>query len=393
MNLYAFELGRKKDLCFAELLAVLGEEALVERNLDSAIFKIPESSEIEPESLQDRLGGTIKIVKIFAETSKSGIELSIREHLNTAFKDRSGKIPFSISLLSFKNQREINIKKLLNFSKIFLKSLGLNSRFVNKGPISPKPSTIFKARVIEKGIDINIIKGSKNIFVGETVAIQNIDEYSKRDYFKPLRDARVGMLPPKLAQIMINLANTENISNATIFDPFCGTGTVPMEGLLMGKNVVGSDIDPRMVEYSKKNLSWLEYEFSKKIDPKLKSRIFERDARFINKKCLPEKIDAVVTESYLGGPQTGTPSPEVREKIFRELANLHLNWLKAVNPLLKKGARVIVCVTAFLTKTGIEYFPKFKEIAENAGFRIVETFTYDRPDQIVIRDIKILERL
>lgn len=392
MNLYAFELGRKKDLCFAELLAVLGEEALVERNLDSAIFEIPE---IEPESLQDRLGGTIKIVKIFAETSKSGIEPTIREHLDTTFKDRSGKIPFSVSLLSFKNQREINIKKLLNFSKIFLKSLGLNSRFVNKGPISPKPSTIFKARVIEKGIDINIIKGSKNIFVGETVAIQNIDEYSKRDYFKPLRDARVGMLPPKLAQIMINLAglvtNPDHIQ--TIYDPFCGTGTVPMEGLLMGKNVIGSDIDPRMVEYSKKNLSWLEYEFSKKIDPKLKSRIFERDARFINGKCLPEKIDAIVTESYLGGPQTGTPSPEVREKIFRELANLHLNWLKAVNPFLKKGARVVMCITAFLTKTGIEYFPKFKEIAENAGFRIVGTFTYDRPDQIVIRDIKILERL
>ena len=30
-----------------------------------------------------------------------------------------------------------------------------------------------------------------------------------RDQNRPKRDARVGMLPPKLAQIMINLANPE----------------------------------------------------------------------------------------------------------------------------------------------------------------------------------------
>jgi len=62
MSLFAFELGRKKELCFAELVAVLGKNNLVERNLDTAIFDLKEFDTIK---LQDSLGGTIKIVEIF----------------------------------------------------------------------------------------------------------------------------------------------------------------------------------------------------------------------------------------------------------------------------------------------------------------------------------------
>jgi len=43
----------------------------------------------------------------------------------------------------------------------------------------------------------------------------------------------IGMLPPKLAQMMINLS----LGN-TIYDPFVGLGTVLIESVHMGNNRV-----------------------------------------------------------------------------------------------------------------------------------------------------------
>ncbi len=394
MNLFAFELGREKELCFAELISVIGKENLIERNLDTAVFKLPKELK-DLSKLQNKLGGTIKIIELLEPLPlnayrQSSLEESIADILNREFKDLSGKIPFSISVLSLKNISKINIKKLLNFSKKILKSLGLNSRFVNKNFKNTKPSTIFKAKVIEKGIDINVIFGEKDLWLGKTVTIQNIDNYSKRDFDKPKRDARVGMLPPKLAQIMLNLAEPAN----TILDPFCGTGTLLMEGLLMDKAVVGSDIEERMKEYSEENCNWLKSEFATK--PAF--HVFTRDARFLTPQLLKEhsnleKVDAVVTEGYLGEPLSKFPLPEKMEMLFRELANLHLNWLQAIHPLLKKEGKVVMCLTGYQKNPHeIIHFPRFPEIAETNGFEIEQKFSYKRPDQVVVRDILVLRK-
>lgn len=408
MNLYAFELGRKKDLCCAELIAVLGGDKLVERNLDTAIFKfdLPDA-----QKLQNQLGGTVKIVQLWQDFKSSNlrpdisqIEKTIENHLKEGFSNVSGKVNFSVSTLGFKDPKEINIKQTLNFSKKILKSLGLNSRFVNKNFQNTKPSTIFKARVLEKGIDINIIKGNDKIFLGESVSIQNIEDYSKRDYDKPKRDAKVGMMPPKLCQIMINLAGTQTKS---IYDPFCGCGSILIEGLLMNKSVVGSDVDQRMADYTKENLEWTTKEFGTKNS----FRIFTKDARFLNKDNLPERIGAVVTEGYLGEPVTQLPSPEDRQKTFRILANLHLNWLVAINQLTPKTCKVVMCVTAFRISSNrrnfrnsgknskdsldreYEFLPRFDELAHEAGYKVSSSYIYDRPDQIVAREIKVLEKV
>ncbi|OGJ42972.1 hypothetical protein A3B60_01840 [Candidatus Peregrinibacteria bacterium RIFCSPLOWO2_01_FULL_39_12] len=386
MNLFAFKLGRKTELCLGELESIFGIKNLIENNAEFAIFKL-NLEDTEAQNLQNRLGGTIKIIKIFDSSGR--LEESISSILKKTFKDRSGKIPFAISLLNFTNPKEINIKHLLNFSKKFLKSLGLNSRFVNKDFSSAESATIFKARIIEKGIDINIIKGNSNIYMGETLAVQDLDSYSKRDFDKPRRDMATGMLPPKLAQIMINLAGTDT---KTIYDPFCGTGTILTEGLLMDKNVIGTDIEQKMIDFSRENLHWIKREMKDKIKETSRFRLFVKDSRFLNKTDFPEKIDAVITESYLGKPISSLPSKEEREKTFRELANLNLNWLISVNKITEKNCPIVTCIPAFKTGQTFEFFPHFEEIAKQAGYKISHSFIYDRPDQIVAREIKVLEK-
>jgi len=384
MNLYAFELGRMKDLCAAELMAVLKDEKLVDKNFDTAIFEMDLE---KPQKLQNKLGGNIKIIEIFSKVStKQEIEPAIQNFLEKEFADKSGKIQFSISILNFKRSQEPNIKHLLNFSKKILKSLGLNSRFVNKGPFSPKSSTIYKAKVIRKGVDINLIQGENAIYIGKAVAIQNIDAYSKRDFDKPKRDARVGMLPPKLSQIMINLAGEDT---KTIYDPFCGTGTLLMEALLMGKDAVGSDIEERLVDYSNTNLTWFEKEF----ETSNAYRTFISDAQLLTKELLPEKIDAVVTEGYLGTPFSREPDSNTIQQIFAELSNLHFAWLKCVHRLTPPQCKVVMCLTAYQTKKGVIHMTGFEELAKKAGYKISKNFTYRRKDQFVIRDILILEKI
>lgn len=362
-------------------MSLLGKENFVEKGADTAIFKLDLDN---PQDLQDKLGGTIKIMEILDKTKD--IQSSIKKILEKDFSNHEGKIPFAINILNFKNPRQINIKELLSFSKKILKSLGNNARFINKNFKNTPPSTIFKSRVIEKGIDINIIKQDSGFAIGNTVSIQNIDSYSKRDFDKPWRDAKVGMLPPKLAQILINLAGP---NTKTIYDPFCGTGTVLMEGLLMGKTVVGSDIDAKLVDYSEKNCEWLEKEFNTSNAHK----VFTKDAQLLDKDDIPNALDAIITEGYLGPPLSNTPSEERRDEYFAELAELHKNWLTNAYEITPPNCKIVMCKTAYKVGERIEHFPDFEKIAESAGFEVTKTFTYDRPNQIVIRDIGILEKI
>lgn len=81
------------------------------------------------------------------------------------------------------------------------------------------------------------------------------------------------MMPPKLVQMMINLAGwrgggvarntslTQNqstnppIHQPAIFDPFCGLGTTLIEAANMGiTHVYGSDISKEMVTSSRESL-------------------------------------------------------------------------------------------------------------------------------------------
>ena len=391
MSLFAFELGRKKELCFAELIAVLGKEHFVERNLDTAIFELEEFNTIK---LQDSLGGTIKIVEIFNNIPYQGsckpLEEKIMDFISTKlpeiFKDYQGKLPFALSFLSFKNPNELNTRKLLNFSKKTLKSLGINCRFVNQNFSNTKPSTIYKARVIEKGIDLCLIKGVRDLFIGGSITMQDIDSYSLRDYDKPKKDARVGMLPPKLAQVMINFAGKDT---KIIYDPFCGTGTTLVEAMLMGKTAIGSDIDSRMVEFSKINCAWAQEQF-KTTAP---FRVFTKDAQYLSKDNLPEKIDAIVTEGYLGKPISKAPDSKYQEFTFKELSHLHFNWLQKIHALTPKHCKVVMCVTAYKIGQNLVHLPDFAELARQCGYKVTDTYTYDREDQFVARDIKVLEKI
>ena len=137
-------------------------------------------------------------------------------------------------------------------------------------------------RSSETKIEIIIVRAINGDFlIAESRGTQNINSYTQRDRERPKRDAFVGMLPPKLAQIMINLSSAQ--SGNYLWDPFCGTGTVLQEATLLSINTYGSDLSDKMVDYTSENMRWLEKTFS----TNTAWQVFQADATSV--KLTPEQ--------------------------------------------------------------------------------------------------------
>jgi len=401
MKLYSFELGRVTELCLAELISLFGEKNLVERVRRSVFFNL-EPLGIKPsdiQKLQDKLGGTIKIAEVLdsfplkSEEPKIKIKKSLENILTNEFKDHAGsKIIFALSTVNIPADSKVFLKFFLNFSKVFLKSLGKSSRFVNKPWQNPTPAQIYKSRAIEKGIDITILGGETNLYITKTLSIQNIDAYSYRDFDKPFRDAKMGMLPPKLAQIMINLAEPSLTHPCkTIFDPFCGSGTILMEALLQGKKAIGGDIDQVAVDGTMKNLNWLVENFA---NTGSDFTVSQKDAKDIGAKDLPSTpVDAIVSETHLGPSLSKPPSKELSNTIFQELTDLHGSWLPKAAKLIPEKGKIVICLPSFrISKDKYESFPNLEKILKSSGLKKISSFVYDREDQVVGREIIVTGR-
>src|SRR5690606_22324116 len=78
---------------------------------------------------------------------------------------------------------------------------------------------VTKNLLLEKGAEICVLAASDKVYVGKTLQVQDFEDYGRRDYQRPVRDEEQGMIPPKVAQSMINLVNAP--AGATLLDPFC----------------------------------------------------------------------------------------------------------------------------------------------------------------------------
>lgn len=68
-------------------------------------------------------------------------------------------------------------------------------------------SAVYKKERLQKSkSEYNLIHLEGISYIAVTLACQDIDAYTKRDTGK-VRDMEVGMMPPKLCQMMINIAN------------------------------------------------------------------------------------------------------------------------------------------------------------------------------------------
>ena len=244
--------GSHPFLSLAEAKAVIGGER-PEMEDRMAVFDV---KNWDGAVLQERLAGTVKLGEVVADVSIRDLSAErLADEIEA--KPRNKKIEFGLTVYGGSSVQREKTKKIPLQLKRVLQERGHSVRWVTgeKGEVTS--AAVVKAELTTKGYDACIAFVGDRAVVGLTTNVQNMDAWSKRDFGRPFRDMETGMLPPKLARMMVNLA-VGSSAEKTLLDPFCGGGTVLMEAGLLGmKKAIGSDVDAGQIEGAKKNLEWL----------------------------------------------------------------------------------------------------------------------------------------
>lgn len=383
--MYIAILGRQPALGMAELERLHGTE--------NTKWFSDESAVIDTGAFHfEQLGGSLKAGKVVMELNGNWGDTSraIVEHYLKTWGISKGKVTLGISAYGFKaTARDIQktgiiLKQQLKNNKVSLRlipnsypALNTATSHHNKLGLAPNKIELLAVRA-----------GNGAIMVAESVGAQNITALAARDQARPHTDAFVGMLPPKLARIMVNLSGTKK---GALLDPFCGTGVVLQEALMEGFTVNGTDLSDKMVDYSAKNLDW----FNKKFRPSGKVGVIRQGDAMDH--LWEFKVDTIVAESYLGQPFSAPPKPEKLAEVRGNCNHIISEFLKNAAKQFNKGTPVVLAVPAWRSKDGsFTRLPLVNNLSK-LGFeraklsRVTnDQLMYYRETQVVARQILIL---
>lgn len=383
-------LGRQPELGLAELESLYGSEkvrpagdqcALVDASVDFA-----------------RLGGSVKageLLKTLNDTSRKSVFKAVAkllpELVNTL--PGEGKVKLGLSVYGFDISPYELGGEALRLKKS-IKSLGRSVRVVpNETPALSSAQTYHNRLADELGIEIIIVHDKDQTLIGRVTGVQNIDSYRIRDRERPKRDAFVGMLPPKLAQIIVNLATGDTATPPTVLDPFCGTGVVLQEALLMGFDAYGTDLSGKMIEYSTVNLHWLKEKTPGLRDAKLEVA----DATKANWNFSSPTV--IACETYLGQPIGGQqPSNEKFAEIVHDANAIVRGFFANVTPQLPVNSRLCVAVPVWFYNGSTTHLPVIDELASmglasQAYSHAAAPLMYHREDQVTGRELLVLRKI
>jgi tRNA G10 N-methylase Trm11 len=286
-----------------------------------------------------------------------------------------------------------DLKLAQEFGKKIKKSLkteGLSVRYVeNREPILSSV-TVEKNNLTGRGREFIIQKNGLFFSLAKTEAVQPFEEFSSRDFGRPGRDDLSGMLPPKLAMMMINLSQAP--TTTTLLDPFCGSGTILSEALLLGyTNLIGTDISEKATSDTRENMAWIADQFGIS-DNNVNLKIQTESVDNINAIVSSNSINTIVTEPYMGRPLKGNEKKEDLIKQAGELKNLYLQAFSKFSKILKPKGRVVFLIPRFKYQNDWIQIDCQKEI-QQLGFNLLNFFEdrpsllYARPNQRVAREI------
>lgn len=400
-------LGRQPAVALAELESLYGAKAV------TAVKPFAALLDVEPKDVDfRRLGGSIKLCKVLTELPTTEWR-EIEKYLAKTIPENLHYLPegkFRLGLSTYGlRARPFDINATGLRLKKIIKAAGRSVRVVpNKAPELNSAQVLHNQLTGPTGWELVCYRNGSKTILAQTTDEQDIEAYAARDQSRPMRDAKVGMLPPKLAQIILNLATGQIrggeqreesrvtsgprlLPSALVLDPFCGTGVVLQEALLMGYSVYGTDIEERMVEYSRENLAWLEQKTGRSYNVQLEtgdatSHLWDPRPAF------------VAAETYLGKPLSKEPDETLLRKIMHECDDIHVRALQNLGKQLKAGTRLCLAVPAWKFKGGFKHLQTLDHLKKLGYTRMSfvhtsnEDLLYYRPDQYVARELVVLTK-
>lgn len=336
--------------------------------------------EVNDETSINILGGVVRIAEvigIYPTVSSSDIAKAFDASIN--------KVEFAISGYGVgKNEIAalcVDVKKLLmNANK--------SVRFL----LPHDGSVVSAVALVKEHIqEIVIVKTNDSYLIAKTTAIQPFEAWNNRDYHRPFSDPKAGMLPPKIARMIVNIALGKSTGGKTLLDPFCGMGTVLGEAALRGVNAIGSDIDRPTVEKAKKNISWLLATYKSPASV----RLLESDATHIDEQIDKNSVDAIVTEPVMGPTTFGEGKIHDRreiQNIVKGLEKLYIGCFRSWTTLLKSNGIIVIALPSFVVNSQVYSVKKVVDTCEKLGYtKVLGPITYGRPQAVVQRNFYIFQ--
>ena len=375
-----FVLGRNPVLSKAEILSYLEARGIKSRELifedNYLVLEYEDKDYIL--SIQE-LGGAIKAGKILFEAKNHRDLLRLLdEHEN----DVAPSEKFSYGLYGQNHDEEDVIKKSFKTQgKLAMLRHGRTSIKFENMEVASLPNAEFSFFMHR---DTKIQDGI--IHFGVVDQDYDYSEIKKRDMKKPERRESLA-ISPRLAKILINLSQAQ--PGQLLLDPFCGVGSILIEGIMKGINVYGIDKDKKAIESAKRNLKWIESEYD--VDGTYK--LFNEDSR-----NMPNlRIDAVATETPLtpsGDALRKKPSDKEAVQMMKGFESIIVPILKRISQIKKPGARIAITFPRVR-----EHVPDIFSIKKQTGLKLYEpknvnTYIHfpikeSRPDQYISRDIMV----
>lgn len=381
MKRTAFIFGRTPQLSFLELQSFYPKATSPAEGVGMV------ESAVDADAVVHLLGGTVKIVDVQSEAAELSTELFFSALLPYA---KSGHITFGISAYG---RAHVSNMQLAVLKKEFTQR-GVSARYIETKHHEALSSVVIAKQEV---VELVVIGLPGTNLIGVTLAVQDFEDWNKRDFGRPAPDAKAGMLPPKVARMIVNIALPHGVPDhhPMVLDPFCGVGTVLGEALLRGANVTGSDLSEAAVANSKKNLEWLRREYP--VVAPLYMSVMVADATHVSEFLTPQSVDAIVTEPYMGetveAKDIAKLTPERVKNILKGLEKLYIGALKEWANILKPQARIVMAMPAYDTGRGVLRVKKVVDRCESLGYTLLtEPIEYGRPKAIVRREFYIFQK-
>lgn len=382
-------LGRQPELSLVELERVFGGGNVRRYSDESATVSFDGTFDVQ------RFGGVVKAGRVIAELDKADwlrLSKDIVQRYSRELAKGDSKLTLGLSVYG----RDVKPRDVGRTGLALKQALRKHGRSVRLVPndasaLSTATSHHNKLGLSPNKLELMVIYGDRTVIVAESVGTQNITALAARDQGRPKRDAFVGMLPPKLALMMVNMAGLSGV-NGRILDPFCGTGVVLQEAALLGFDVYGTDLAEKMVDYSRVNLEWLVEKY--RLDTNV---TIEHGDAIEHRWSMP--VTAVVAETYLGQPFSAPPAADKLEKVVRICNEIISKFLLNLGEQLEPGTPLTLAVPAWRDDQGnLTHLPLISKL-KSLGYdwQPLETadarkLVYFREDQVVARQLLLISK-
>lgn len=178
-------------------------------------------------------------------------------------------------------------------------------------------------------IELRVVLTEDDAFVGIKKASLDLSQFQmRRGHLRPFLSPVT--LHPKIARALVNLSAVKE--KETILDPFCGTGGILLEAGFLGVQLIGSDIEKKMIEGCQKNLDYYQIK-----DYKLFCADIGEISTYVS------TVDAVVTDfPYARATTTkGEQLPKLYNRAFETIAKVLKKNRRAVVGLSTEEIRMI----------------------------------------------------